>query len=46
MRVKLVDPSHLMNAQTPGSVGYAGNTMYYAQNLQTRTMVAQRIGGR
>jgi hypothetical protein len=46
MRVKLVDPSHLTNAQTPGSIGYAGNKMYYAQNLQTEAIVAQRIGGR
>jgi hypothetical protein len=26
MRVKFVDPSHLMNVQAPGSVGYADNT--------------------
>lgn len=43
MRVKLVDPSHLMNVQTPNWVGYACNKMYYAQNLQIKTMVAQRI---
>jgi kynurenine formamidase len=28
---------------TPGWVGYAGNKMYYAQNLQTQMIVAQRI---
>src|ERR1700676_3782008 len=43
MRVKLVDLSHLMNVHTPGWVGYAGNKMYYAQNLQTKMIVAQRI---
>src|SRR5258708_17216434 len=40
MRVKL---SHLMNVHTPGWVGYAGNKMHYAQNLQTKMIVAQRI---
>jgi kynurenine formamidase len=32
-----------MNVHTPGWVGYAGNQMYYAQNLQTKMIVAQRI---
>jgi kynurenine formamidase len=41
--VKIVDLSHLMNVHTPGWVGYAGNKMYYAQNLQTKMIVAQRI---
>jgi kynurenine formamidase len=41
--VKIVDLSHLMNVHTPGWVGYAGNQMYYAQNLQTKMIVAQRI---
>ncbi len=41
--MKIVDLSHLMNVHTPGWVGYAGNKMYYAQNLQTQMIVAQRI---
>src|SRR5271154_1471622 len=41
--MKIVDLSHLMNVHTPGWVGYAGNKMYYAQNLQTIHIVAQRI---
>ena len=41
--MKIVDLSHLMNVHTPGRVGYAGNQMYYAQNLQTKMIVAQRI---
>ena len=41
--MKIVDLSHLMNVHTPGWVGYAGNQMYYAQNLQTKMIVAQRI---
>jgi len=41
--MKIVDLSHLMNVHTPGWVGYAGNKMYYAQNLQTKMIVAQRI---
>jgi len=41
--MKIVDLSHLMNVHTPGWVGYAGNKMYYAQNLQTKRIVAQRI---
>ena len=41
--MKIVDLSHLMNVHTPGWVGYAGNKMYYAQNLQTIQIVAQRI---
>jgi kynurenine formamidase len=32
-----------MNVHTPGWVGYAGNKMDYAQNLQTQMIVAQRI---
>ncbi len=39
----MVDLSHMMNIHTPGWVGYAGNKMYYAQNLQTGGIVAQRI---
>jgi kynurenine formamidase len=31
-----------MNVHTPGWMGYAGNKMYYAQNLQTQMIVAQR----
>ena len=41
--MKMVDLSHMMNVHTPGWVGYSGNKMYYAQNLQTRSIVAQRI---
>jgi len=41
--MKIVDFSHVMNVHTPGWVGYAGNKMYYAQNLQTQMIVAQRI---
>ncbi len=41
--MKIVDLSHVMNVHTPGWVGYAGNKMYYAQNLQTQMIVAQRI---
>ena len=41
--MKIVDLSHTMNIHTPGWVGYAGNKMYYEQNLQTRSIVAQRI---
>src|SRR5580704_15775364 len=41
--MKIVDLSHLMNVHTPGWVGYAGNQMYYAQNLQTKMIVTQRI---
>ncbi|MEF2070593.1 cyclase family protein [Consotaella aegiceratis] len=41
--MKIVDLTHLMNVHTPGWVGYAGNKMYYAQNLQTKQIVAQRI---
>jgi len=37
--MKIVDLSHLMNVHTPGWVGYAGNQMYYAQNLQTKMIV-------
>jgi kynurenine formamidase len=41
--MKITDMTHLMNIHTPGWVGYAGNKMYYAQNLQTKQIVAQRI---
>ena len=41
--MKIIDISHVMNVHTPGWVGYAGNKMYYAQNLQTVGIVAQRI---
>ena len=41
--MKMVDLSHMMNVHTPGWVGYAGNKMYYVQNLQTKSIVAQRI---
>src|SRR5262249_52606597 len=41
--MKIVDLSHSMSVHTPGWVGYAGNKMYYAQNLQTQMIVAQRI---
>lgn len=41
--MQMVDLSHMMNLHTPGWVGYAGNKMYYAQNLQTKAIVAQRI---
>src|SRR5947209_13516881 len=41
--MKIIDMSHVMNVHTPGWVGYAGNRMYYAQNLQTQMIVAQRI---
>ena len=41
--MKIVDLSHTMNIHTPGWVGYAGNKMYYEQNLQTKSIVAQRI---
>src|SRR3954462_12675932 len=41
--MKIVDMSHVMNVHTPGWVGYAGNKMYYAQNLQTKRIVAPRI---
>ena len=41
--MKIVDLSHTMNVHTPGWVGYAGNKLYYAQNLQTQMIVAQRI---
>src|SRR5258707_15898331 len=42
-RMKIIDMTHVMNVHTPGWVGYAGNKMYYAQNLQTQMIVAQRI---
>ena len=41
--MRIVDLSHMMNVHTPGWVGYAGNKMYYAQNLQSQMIVAQRI---
>jgi hypothetical protein len=40
--MKIVDLAHVMNVHTPGGVGYAGNKMYYAQNLQTVRIVARR----
>ena len=40
--MKIVDLYHVMNVHTPGWVGYAGNKMYYAQNLQTQGIAAQR----
>ena len=40
--MKIVDLSHMMNIHTPGWVGYAGNKMYYAQNLQGGGIVADR----
>jgi len=43
IRVKLVDPSHLMNVQTLGWVGNAVNKMYDARNLLTKTIVARPI---
>src|ERR1043166_8523229 len=42
-RMQIVDMSHVMNVHTPVWVGYAGNKMYYAQNLQTQGIAAQRI---
>jgi hypothetical protein len=39
---EIVDLAHVMNVHTPGWVGYAGNKMYYAQNLQTVRIVARR----
>ncbi len=41
--MRMVDRSHMMNIHTPGWVGYAGNQMYYVQNLQSKMIVAQRI---
>src|ERR1700723_2533389 len=41
--MKIIDLSHTMSIHTPGWVGYAGNKMYYAQNLQTVGIVAQRV---
>ena len=41
--MKIIEMSHVMNVHTPGWVGYAGNKMYYAQNLQTQMIVAQHI---
>ncbi len=41
--MKMIDLSHMMNVHTPCWVGYAGNKRYYAQNLQTGGIVAQRI---
>jgi kynurenine formamidase len=43
MSMRITDLTHLMNVHTPGWVGYAGNKMYYEQNLQTKRIVAQRI---
>lgn len=41
--MQMVDMTHTMNVHTPGWVGYAGNKMFYTQNLQTQRIVAQRI---
>ena len=41
--MKVYDLTHKMNIHTPGWVGYAGNKMFYAANLQTKTIVTQRI---
>ena len=41
--MRMVDLSHMMNIHTPGWVGYAGNQMYYVQNLQSKAIVAQRV---
>jgi kynurenine formamidase len=41
--MQMVDLTHPMSIHTPGWVGYAGNKMYYAQTLQTQTIVAQRV---
>ena len=41
--MQVVELSHLMNIHTPGWVGYAGNKMYYVQNMQTARVAAQRI---
>ena len=41
--MKIYDLTHKMNIHTPGWVGYAGNKMFYAANLQTKTIVTQRI---
>ncbi len=41
--MKMIDLSHMMSIHTPGWVGYSGNKMYYAQNLQSKNIVAQRI---
>lgn len=36
--MKVYDLTHKMNIHTPGWVGYAGNKMFYAANLQTKTI--------
>ncbi|MDH4116595.1 MAG: cyclase family protein [Acidimicrobiia bacterium] len=41
--MQMVDMTHTMNVHTPGWVGYAGNKMFYTQNLQTQRIVAQRV---
>ncbi len=41
--MRMVDLSHTMSIHTPGWVGFSGNKMWYAQNLQTVSIVAQRI---
>lgn len=41
--MKMVDLSHTMSIHTPGWVGYSSNKMYYSQNMQSISIVAQRI---
>lgn len=41
--MQMVDMTHTMNVHTPGWVGYAGNKMFYTQNLQTQRIVAQKV---
>ena len=41
--MKIVDMSHTMSVHTPGWVGYSSNQMYYAQNIQTVHINAQRV---
>ena len=41
--MKMVDLSHTMSIHTPGWVGYASNKMYHTQNMQSVSIVAQRI---
>lgn len=41
--MKMVDLSHTMSIHTPGWVGYDSNKLYQVQNLQTKSIVAQRI---
>ena len=41
--MQMVDLSHRMSIHTPGWVGYSSNKMYYAQNIQTVHINAQRV---